>query len=117
LSEEDDEDEDESGAHVFLVFGGGGGGHKESLEDGAIMGFFNGGICDAHLANRFTATHNASPSSSATIAGGLLAIFRLCLAVASNLFSISFSTSFHYSFIQFVKLSFCFWYCISLFSF
>jgi hypothetical protein len=47
----------------------------------------------------------------------LLTIFLICSAVALNLFSISFSASFHCSFIQLVKLSFSFWYCLSLFSF
>jgi ABC-type uncharacterized transport system permease subunit len=47
----------------------------------------------------------------------LLTIFLICSAIANNLLSISFSTSFHCSFIHWLNFSFSIWYCLSLLAF
>jgi hypothetical protein len=117
LKENDADEDDDGGTLGFLDFGGGGGGGTgESLGEGGMAGFSDEGICNTHQASLSAAAPNASPSSfSSIIVGGLLAILLICSAVALNLFSMSFSTSFHCYFIQLVKLSFSFWYCLSLF--
>jgi hypothetical protein len=117
LSEEDNDDEEDKGRALGCLDEGGGGGTEESLEEDGMARFSDGGICDAHQVSLFTMAPNASPSSALVMVGGLLTIFLICSAITCNLFYLSFPASFHCSFIQLVKLSFSFWYCLSLFSF
>jgi hypothetical protein len=99
LEEDHDDNEDEGGACGFLAFSQGGGGIEDCLGEGGIAGFSDGGIYDAHQVNRSALAPDTSSSSSPMMVEGLLAIFHICSAVALDLFSMSISTSFHFSFI------------------